>query len=233
MLDNLSIAVLAGRMKSLGGWRCRTAAAVAGAASVLALAPFFAWPILWVTLPALVWLIDGAIQRGTRDRSERWYRRPAALAAEIGWWFGFGYFLAGLFWIGEAFLVDAEAFAVLLPFAVLLMPAGLALFYAAAAVLAVPFWRMGAYRVLALALSLSAMCVPRLMFTRVSAAQPSAARLVLNVFNRRLPLRSKYSTTHADLSLPFHVHLRCLIPNCSPSCHRIATRERQQVPKRQ
>ena len=41
-------------------------------------------------------------------------------AAEIGWWFGFGYFLAGLFWVGEAFLVEAETFAVLLPFAVTL-----------------------------------------------------------------------------------------------------------------
>ena len=25
-----------------------------------------------------------------------------------GWWFGFGYFFAGLWWIGNAFLVEAE-----------------------------------------------------------------------------------------------------------------------------
>ena len=105
----LSIAALAERVKGLDGWRCRAAAVVAGAASVLALAPFFVWPILWLTLPALVWLTDGAIERGTRNHGGRWYRRPAAAAAEIGWWFGFGYFLAGLFWIGEAFLVDAES----------------------------------------------------------------------------------------------------------------------------
>lgn len=153
----LSIAALAERLKGLDGWRCRSAAVVAGAASVLALAPFFVWPILWLTLPALVWLTDGAIERGTRNRGGRWHRRPAAAAAEIGWWFGFGYFLAGLFWIGEAFLVDAEVFAVLMPFAVLLMPAGLALFHAAATALAVPFWRTGVYRVVTLALSLSAM----------------------------------------------------------------------------
>ena len=31
--------------------------------SVLAMAPFFVWPVLWITLPVLVWLIDGAIAR--------------------------------------------------------------------------------------------------------------------------------------------------------------------------
>jgi apolipoprotein N-acyltransferase len=29
------------------------------------------------------------------------------VAATTGWWFGFGYFLAGLYWVGYAFLVDA------------------------------------------------------------------------------------------------------------------------------
>lgn len=157
MPGKLSIAALAERLKGLGGWRCRAAAVIAGAASVLALAPFFAWPILWFTLPALVWLTDGAVARGTTSTGGRWYRRPTAAAAEIGWWFGFGYFLAGLFWIGEAFLVDADSFAFLMPFAVLLMPAGLALFHAAATALAAQFWRIGIYRVVALALALSAM----------------------------------------------------------------------------
>jgi apolipoprotein N-acyltransferase len=86
----------------------------------------------------------------------RWYTRPEIAAAEIGWWFGLGYFMAGLFWVGEAFLVEAEKFAVLLPFAVTLLPAGLALFYAAAAALAARFWSVGARRVLLLALTLSA-----------------------------------------------------------------------------
>jgi apolipoprotein N-acyltransferase len=157
MPGSVSIAALARRITGLDGWRRRLAAFFAGVASVLALAPFFAWPILWITLPALVWLLDGAIARGSRDPGARWFRRPEAAAAEVGWWFGFGYFLAGLFWIGEAFLVEAEVFAVLMPFAVLAMPAGLALFYAAATALASPFWRPGATRVLALALALSAM----------------------------------------------------------------------------
>jgi len=157
MLANASIPALAERVRGLAGWRRRLGALIAGAASVLALAPFFAWPVLWITLPALVWLIDGAVERRADGTTGRWWTRPELAAADVGWWFGFGYFLAGLFWIGEAFLVEAEVFAALMPVAVILMPAGLALFYAAAAALAALFWRAGAWRVLALALSLSAM----------------------------------------------------------------------------
>ncbi len=42
------------------GWRRALIAFVAGAASALALAPFNAWPILFLTFPVLVWLIDGS-----------------------------------------------------------------------------------------------------------------------------------------------------------------------------
>jgi apolipoprotein N-acyltransferase len=153
MPADVSIMALAERMRSLRGWRRRLAAFLAGTLSVLAMAPFFLWPVLWLTFPTLVWLIDGATSsRGTG--AKRWY--PEFAATEIGWWFGFGYFLAGLFWVGEAFLVEAEIFAVLLPFAVTLLPGGLALFYAAATGLAARFWREGPARVLVLALTLAA-----------------------------------------------------------------------------
>ena len=54
-----------------------------------------------------------------RRRVGRPARRRARRAAIAGWWFGFGYFVAGLYWIGFAFLVDAKTFAWLLPFAVI------------------------------------------------------------------------------------------------------------------
>ena len=103
------------------GWRRAGIAFLAGAASALALAPVNVWPVLFLTFPVLVWLVDGAA-------AGRWSGVVAAAVA--GWWFGFGYFLAGLYWVGYAFLVDAKTFGWLLPFAVAGLPAGLALFTA-------------------------------------------------------------------------------------------------------
>ena len=59
-------------------------------------------------------------------------RKLDASAARIGWLLGVGYFLPGLLWIGEAFLVDADRFAWLQTIrSDLLLPMGLALFWAA------------------------------------------------------------------------------------------------------
>lgn len=134
------------RVRDASGWRRVAIAFGAGALSALAMAPFFVSPVLFVTLPVLVWLIDGA------RRSSR--RASFFSAAKAGWWFGFGYFLLGLFWVGEAFLVEADKFAWLMPFAVVLLPAGMALFTAAAAGVVRLVWWPGLARVLLLAVSL-------------------------------------------------------------------------------
>jgi apolipoprotein N-acyltransferase len=128
------------------GWRRALIALCAGAASALAMAPFNAWPILFLTFPVAVFLIDGAA-------AGRWRGVPAA--ALSGFWFGLGYFVPGLYWIGYAFLVDAPTFAWLMPFAVLGLPAYLALFPALGFALARLLWTHGASRVLALAVSLT------------------------------------------------------------------------------
>ena len=75
-------------------------------------------------------------------------------AFRAGWLYGFGYFLAGLFWIGEAFLVEADKLGWLMPFAVTLLPAGLALFWGSAAAAALQVWTPGIARILALAIAL-------------------------------------------------------------------------------
>ena len=137
----------------LWGWRRLLAAFLAGALSVLALAPFHLAPVLWLTLPVLVWLIDGI---GADASSSRSVLGKMAAGAAIGWAFGFGYFLAGLYWVGFAFLVDAEIFGWLMPFAVALLPAGLALFTALACALAATFWSSGAGRIFALATAMTA-----------------------------------------------------------------------------
>src|SRR5882672_310226 len=119
---------------------------LAGAASTLALAPINLWPVMFVTFPPLVWLLDG-IGAARRD--------GIRVAFAIGWWFGFGYFLSGLYWIGSAFLVDAKTFGWLLPFAVTLLPAGLAVFIGVGFVAARLLWTPGRLRVLTLAATLS------------------------------------------------------------------------------
>jgi apolipoprotein N-acyltransferase len=128
------------------GWKRATIALVAGALSSLAMAPFNAWPVLFLTFPVAVWLIDGAAAGRLRGV-------PAA--AMTGFWFGLGYFVPGLYWIGYAFLVDASAFAWLLPFAMLGLPAYLALFTAFGFALARLLWTRDASRVLALAIGLT------------------------------------------------------------------------------
>ena len=100
---------------------------------------------------------DGAAQRlagsvpdlsgpGLADRRRRQPGRWGGItvAATTGWWFGFGYFLAGLYWIGFAFLVDAPTFGWLLPFAVIGLPAMLAIFTALGVALARLLWTRGA-----------------------------------------------------------------------------------------
>ncbi len=129
------------------GWRRSLIAVLAGAASTMALAPLNLWPAMFVTFPLLVWLLDGAAPG-------RWGGAGTAFVA--GWWFGFGYFFAGLYWIGHAFLVDAKTFGWLLPIAVTMLPAGLALFTGFGLALARILWAPGAFRVLTLAAALSA-----------------------------------------------------------------------------
>jgi apolipoprotein N-acyltransferase len=129
------------------GWRRALIAFLAGAASTLALAPINVWPAMFVTFPLLVWLLDGAAAS-----------RSGGIGAgfAIGWWFGFGYFFAGLYWVGHAFLVDARTFGWLMPFAVTLLPAGLALFTGLGLALARLLWTTGPFRILTLAAALSA-----------------------------------------------------------------------------
>jgi apolipoprotein N-acyltransferase len=133
---------------NLTGARRALFAALAGALSVLAFAPVHAWPVLFVTFGALVWLLDGCHAQhgslGPRLKS----------AALVGFWFGFGYFLAGLYWIAEAFLVEPWRHGWLIPFVMTAMPGGMALFFAAAAALAMALWLPGAGRVFALAIAL-------------------------------------------------------------------------------
>src|SRR5690606_2635974 len=63
------------------------------------------------------------------------------------WAFGFGYFAAGLWWIANAFIARGPDFYFMIPFAVTLTPAGLALFWAAAGAACALYWPKSPRRV--------------------------------------------------------------------------------------
>lgn len=138
---------IANAVSELRGWRAWGAAFLSGASSTIALPPFHIFVVLFFTLPIFVWLLDGV---NDPTPSTRW--RVMWRAGVLGWFFGFGYFLFGLYWIGYAFLVEAEKFAFLLPFAVTLLPTGLAIFTGLAAALSRLVWFAGYRRIAMLAI---------------------------------------------------------------------------------
>jgi apolipoprotein N-acyltransferase len=129
------------------GWRRKLVALAGGAVGALTLAPFGLWPLLVIPFAAAVWLLDGV---ASPSRLRRWGQ-----AFSDGWFWGFGYFVAGLWWLGAAFLVEADKFLWAMPLGVLGLPMVLALFPAVGFVLAHLLWRPGLMRVPALAGALS------------------------------------------------------------------------------
>lgn len=140
---------LSNLIANLTGWRKALLAFLAGAIVTLALPPVDFLPAGFIGFPLLILLIDNdTIRRNDAGT------KPFRAAFYTGWLFGFGYFLAGLWWIGMALLVDADAFAWALPLAMLGLPAFLAVFFAAAAGVARIFWGAGIIRILVLAICL-------------------------------------------------------------------------------
>lgn len=133
------------RIVLLSGWRRCGLAFLMGALASFALPPYDFLAVAFVAFPVLVWLLDGAVDNAGRGPIRRLI--PAAI---VGWWFGFGYFVFGLWWIGNALLVDAANFAWAIPLAIFGLPAFLAFFYALAAALARLLWSDGIGRIFAL-----------------------------------------------------------------------------------
>lgn len=133
------------------GWQRAMIALLAGAVGALAMPPFGWLPALAVSLVPAVWLLDGAATGGRRPTLS-----TLRSAAVTGWFWGFGFFVAGLWWLGAAFLVEAEEFAYLMPLGVLGLPAVLAFFFAAGFALARLMWSGGPARILAFAAALAA-----------------------------------------------------------------------------
>ena len=73
---------------------------------------------------------------------------PGASPRCAGWAFAFGQYLIGWHWIGYAFMVDPSAHLWQMPFAILFLSAGLALYAGIACALAMLFWQDGLARLL-------------------------------------------------------------------------------------
>ncbi|MGK0265801.1 MAG: apolipoprotein N-acyltransferase [Maricaulis sp.] len=121
---------LRSRISAAKGWPLALMLGVSGALSSFAMAPWHIWPLLIVSLAILLWSVDGA----------RRHARPLRATFWRGFLFGFGYFLAGMFWLANAFINRGPEFIPLIPIAVPALAALLAAFWGAA---------MAAYAVLA------------------------------------------------------------------------------------
>ncbi len=103
------------RVVALTGWRALAACFVSGAVMALGFAPFHLWPVILVCLPVFYVLL---------------YASPSVkVAAERGFFFGYGYFMAGTWWIANALMVDVAKFGWMIPFSVLGLSAVLALWF--------------------------------------------------------------------------------------------------------
>lgn len=121
----------------LAGWRKRLALWLLGALAVLALPPVYFIPALGLSFAALLLILSEA------------KNRKAAFA--VGWWFGFGFFTAGLYWISNALLIDIKRFIWFVPFSLFGLSAFLGLFIGLAALLSWSTRRKGLGAALALA----------------------------------------------------------------------------------
>ena len=120
---------LLARVAALHGFRADLTAFLLGLVAATALPPMYAIPVLLISVPGLLALIDGA--------------RNGWVALRRGWWFGFGHHLLGLYWVTEAILYEAARYWWFVPIAVPALAATLAVFIGLAcalARLATPGW---------------------------------------------------------------------------------------------
>lgn len=97
-----SLTVLMQRTQACAGHKRRALAFGLGVLATLALPPFFLFPLLVPAFTGLLWLIESAPTR----RAAFW----------DGWWWGFGHFTTGLYWMCIALLTDPVKFGWLIPF---------------------------------------------------------------------------------------------------------------------
>lgn len=138
-----NLMILAARLAARKGRHRYGLAFFLGVLAALSLPPFYATPLIVPVFTGLLWLYDGIETRRA--------------AAALGWWFGFGYFLMGLYWVGISMTVDLSQFGWMIPFATSGLAAGLAIFPALALLLLRLSHARGIGRIFALAVAWTAL----------------------------------------------------------------------------
>jgi len=135
-------------LRHLSGWRRAGFLTLLGALAATGHAPIHAVPLTAVALIVLVWMLDGDAALGEQRLRRTFF---------TGWWFGFGYFLAGLYWIVLSFLVVSPALGAVSPLAALGLSAGFAIFAGLTALIHIAPGIRGPGRVLWFAVAWTAM----------------------------------------------------------------------------
>jgi apolipoprotein N-acyltransferase len=137
---------LAHRLAAMSGWSRYGLAILLGVCATATLPPIDLTPLLLIAFPGLLWLDEGSAGPWASFR--------------LGYAFGFGFFVSGLYWIAAALFVDIASFWWLVPIAAIGLPAAFALYAGLALLatnLAVKHLRLrGAARVVAFAIAWSA-----------------------------------------------------------------------------
>jgi len=101
------------------GWTGRIIGLALGALAVLGHAPFHFWPIALVSLACLFGRLQWAAESPRPGRRGFW----------TAMWWAIGYFAAGTFWVGSAFIERGPEFIPIMPFMVAGLAALLAVFW--------------------------------------------------------------------------------------------------------
>ncbi|NVJ90973.1 MAG: apolipoprotein N-acyltransferase [Methylocystaceae bacterium] len=111
----------------LGGYKRALILIVLGLCVVAALPPIYIWPLAFVGLSGLFLFLD------------RCQNKKSAFLT--GWYFGIGFFGGGLYWLTNAFLVDAAKHGWLIPIAVPGLAVSIGLFIGLTTLLTYLLWR--------------------------------------------------------------------------------------------
>lgn len=126
-------------------WQRRGLAFLFGASATLGHAPLQLTLVYVVAIVGLVWLLDAVSRSKTRLGS----------AFAMGWWFAFGHFVTGFYWMSSAFLVDPDTFGLPLGIAaVLALDAALALFWGVGCLIAMLLWTQDVRRIAVFAVAI-------------------------------------------------------------------------------